>query len=511
MARANATLTDDGWLVEEIRSGPLGWAPASTCIVFGTSLEEYVWWYNTPTGITYANGLATVTKSTHGVAGGQPLRFRGVVPDGLNGDTTATFVDANTFTFPCPESLGSGTATVSSAVYYDPRRLAEYGWFNHLNGLLGGRLRLVFNAGKGGDTSSGMANRLSTDVLTKNAEWVFVGAPVNDVSTLTAAESVAAMQAIYARLLAAGFRVVALTGTPLGSGHANYSVANQNKLIEIAHAIRAYCLATPGMVCLDSFAAVVDPTSATAQCRSGYQHTDNIHFSPMGCDAIGQVGAALLAPLIPSQNTLICSAADNYGTSSANTNILDGGMFQGTGGTATSGSGSVSGTIATGWEVANEIGGATVVCTTAARTVADDGDTIGNNQVATITFAAANNMVSIKSSDVKARLAVGETYYAEAAVEISGISNLKQLYFAILYVATGGRTVYARVFESNTQTQPTRDRKYVLRTADFVIPDPTLVTAGSTISSVKVYLVAQASAAGAAVLKMGRAQMRKVA
>jgi hypothetical protein len=301
---------------------------------------------------------------------------------------------------------------------------------------------------------------------------------------------------IWGRLRDAGIRVVAGTITPLGSTHALFSAATTQTTLDVNDWIRRTATSISGVILWDAHAAIVDATQSDGRADSTKLKSDAIHPNAKGARALGESLYATLASQIVPQNTLVSSQSDSYGVNAASTQLLDNPLFIGSGGTAGTG---VTGTVAANWNPSRAAGsGAAIAATVEARTVADDGDTLGSNQVLTITTAAANDVVQIRNaSSVHGRVSAGDVVYAEAHVQISGMTNVSFGKFLIL--ATGLH--YSEYMLDNTGFDNTAIDG-VWRTPNFVVPAST--------TSLYVYFSVKFSGAGGAVMKIGRAQLRKV-
>lgn len=189
-------------------------------------------------------------------------------------------------------------------------------------GFLGNRLLILYNAGIGGNTTTQMLARITTDVTSYNPQWVSVFAGINDIIAGSSAASILTnLLSIYTQLNALDIKVIAMTVLPLEIGHTSYSVANNEKIQAINFGIKTYCKQNPVMYFVDSYKTIVDPNSATGQPLTGYLSTDHIHPSGIGSLAIGREFADILDDVMPEVNTLPDSASDNRVTSATNTNL----------------------------------------------------------------------------------------------------------------------------------------------------------------------------------------------
>lgn len=112
----------------------------------------------------------------------------------------------------------------------------------------------------------------------------------------------------------------------------------------------------------DYFLALADATSATFAPRTNMT-TDGAHPSNIGAFYMGQEAARTLAPFLNHRlNIGSTSTADNYGTNTSITQLIDNPGFTGSGGTSTPGSGTITdlsggaAVIPAGWRVWNNGG-----------------------------------------------------------------------------------------------------------------------------------------------------------
>ncbi len=203
----------------------------------------------------------------------------------------------------------------------------QRGYMTWANILLGSkRLDLLKNAGVSGENSTQILARLGRDVLAYGPSWCVVEGPTNDQpSFMTETQTIANLTSIYTRLLNAGIRVVAMAIIPLGSGHASWSQQLVSRHRRINQWIADYCAATPGMVFVDAWAAVVDSTQTDADPISGYYwDTPGIHPSAKGAHAMGLAIKNALDPFIPARNCLLSSDADDWASDQQTLTTLTG-------------------------------------------------------------------------------------------------------------------------------------------------------------------------------------------
>jgi lysophospholipase L1-like esterase len=370
--------------------------------------------------------------------------------------------------------------------------------------LLKNRLTVLWNAGIGGNTTAQMLARVDADVIARNPTWCSVMGGINDVSTLTAAQTVVNLQAIYQKLRNAGIRVIAHTITPLTTGHANFTAANTQKIMEINSRIRQECKLYPDMVLVDSHAALVDPNSATGVARTGVIATDNIHPSAKGSRLIGEAFANAVGGFIPANVTSVSSAADNRGVNAASTNLWPALPSTATGGTL---AGTATGAPPSGFKVMSNAGSPTVAGSAVARTLAADGDDFGYNCRMEFTPAAANDAARITqaSSGWASTVAAGKAYVLEASINVSGVagSNLSKFYAQVQFVVDGVN-YFAYFMQPSNTTFTDKDFQGVIRSVPFVLT-------GAAATNIVVSVDAIASAAGSKVtIDMGRVSVREL-
>lgn len=173
------------------------------------------------------------------------------------------------------------------------------GWFTWCNAFTGDQLKLVANAGVGGNTYAQMLARINTDVLAYESDWVFIGGPVNDIiQGRTAAAIIADATAILDALR--GRKVLILTATPTAS-------YNTTAMKTVLSTVNAWINDLPkirrGVTVADAWATLADratgagATGMTILGSSG-SPTDDIHWSVAGAIRVGKVAAAAIAARI---------------------------------------------------------------------------------------------------------------------------------------------------------------------------------------------------------------------
>lgn len=170
--------------------------------------------------------------------------------------------------------------------------LAGRGWFHWANAYLNNPLKLVRNAGIGGNTYAQMLARIDADVLAHQSDWVFMGGPTNDTSTgRTTAEIIADATAILEKLK--GRKVLLLTAPPT-SAHTGSEI---NVLFEVNAWIRQLPQARRNVIVVDIWNALAAPGSVTPATG---MTVDGIHYTLNGAARIGKIVADTIKQWIPN-------------------------------------------------------------------------------------------------------------------------------------------------------------------------------------------------------------------
>lgn len=475
--------------------------PGNTIVPFGDSITAAAWSAISGTTLNRSGGVVTVTATGHPFQTGQSALVEQMSVASFNGFYTVTRINANSFSYVAAGPDGSASGGYIRSPYW----LADNGWFNWARILLGNRLTVPYVAGVGGSSSADCVNgRFTTDVVARKPAFTTVMSGINDVGTLTAAQIFSNLQTCYSAARAAGITAIAMTILPLEVGHPAYSVANNQKIVDVNYRITQECLRNPGMICVNSYAAVVDPLSSTGQPRAGYLAIDHIHPSARGAYAIAQSFYKSVQYRIPAGNTLPSSASDNRIANPANANLWAYLPATATGGTL---AGSATGTVPAGFKVQSVSGTPTVTASAVMRSVASDGDDLGYNCRMVVTPTAANDSASIapSGSGWAATVATGKAYYLEAAINVTGVagSNLSQIYATVTMVVDGvNYPLY--VLQPTGGAYPAGDFQGVIQSVPFFL-------SGTTATNIVVNLVAKFSGAGTPItIDLGRVQVREL-
>lgn len=324
------------------------------------------------------------------------------------------------------------------------------------------------------------------------------------------------LRAIYDKVLARGHRLIVCNVGPYGPtyvpGGANLAAKTAQRAL-LNQGIAAYVAEKdPGRCFLaDIFGALVDPSNVNGYALAADMDTNGttgLHVSASGARKSAVPIAAIINANVTDPNYHATSYTDGFEYDANSKNRISNPLMLGTGGTTNQGAGTtITATqIAANYQVVTAAGGAaTVVCTTEARTVANDGDTFGQNQVLTITGAGANDQVTLRTlGNINTRFSTGDRVYGEVFVRAASMVNVKAIR-AWLNITVGG-TAYSRVamaFEVTGASFSQDAGFWVLKTPEFEFPAGSIT---AFIMQTEVYF----SGAGGAVVRAGRASIRKV-
>lgn len=152
------------------------------------------------------------------------------------------------------------------------------------------RMRLVYNAGVGGDQSSSMLARFATDVTAYAPNLVTIGAGTNDIGNgVPFATFKANIAGLVAACQAIGAKPVLRTIPPRDAGGFKATIVQWNAWLR-------YFAEINGLTILDFYRTLTDPATGDYIASFG---GDGIHPSAAGCAALGEVAAVQLGPMLP--------------------------------------------------------------------------------------------------------------------------------------------------------------------------------------------------------------------
>jgi len=356
------------------------------------------------------------------------------------------------------------------------------------------RLRLLRNAGVGGNRVQHMRARLQADVLSLNPGYVVVLAGYNNIINDDSFETIIAdLGPIYDDILASGAGLVALTELPVAGVFGVASrLATWNRLNKW---IRDYCRDRKNAKCVDASSSLSDPISGDPLASI---YSDAIHPVMRGAQLFG-AGFAKANPFegAPESQLLTGSNKDVISTLNPAGNIVLNGLMAGTTG-VNSGAG-ISGTVATSWTHQLEYGSATSVASKIARTDGRPGDF---QQVA---ISAINGAVRLQQtrSVAAAGYAVGDVIRCFVELAIDAATSCDTLTFTaqVQNASFADIANYSWNLNSGGSSVQVTDGVVVASIPDFTVP---------ALTNHIIFKVITASAAGSVSFRVGTVDCRKV-
>jgi hypothetical protein len=502
----NSTLGPDGYTVSIPAPVSGGGAASAKSAILGHSIAGYNFGGVSITGATRASGTLTITATAHGLQTGGSFAMGGITNDpSMNGvwHRTVTRIDANSFSVPSPGSDGSAVAG-GGFFGANLQALSAHGWWGWAQSLTGNRLDLVYAAVQGGATIEQIAAYVPA-VIASGATACFVHAGVNSLTTDAADVAAGKLQSlILTPLLRAGMRVYNLAEFPFMSSHASFAAVTP-KLQRFNRLNLLFCRANSGARQIDTYKALINPTSATAgEAQTNTMDSSYLHPSAKGARAAGyEVGQAIIADYEYANDWLIRSNSDDVATNTNSDNYLGvNGLLLGTSGVL---SGSASGTMPTNWSATTSGTVTSAVMSLQARS-----DGCGNDIQGVITPGAANCQLIINSATAAlfGKLVTGSWYQLGSEITATGVSAslLSNISGYMSATIDGVGYAFGTVNGLTGDTADTNDL-----TAVQLVSLPFWVPSGTTVTGVLFYIIARFSGASASALTLraGRPTLRR--
>jgi hypothetical protein len=210
-------------------------------------------------------------------------------------------------TGPDPAQLPDGSWPAVGPFEY---RHGPRSWFEHACWQSMGRLRPIFNAGQGSDTSNGMVRRFASDVLAKKPDILFLGDAHND-GAMSEAQSRKNTLWMIDQAQSAGIRVVLTTPYPEDDLPTSVRMRRHGAWLKKVAQER-------GLLLSDKYAAVVDPADGTWLAAN---QVDGTHSSYAGAQAAGARVLADISGILGGGPDWLPSA------NIADTNLLSNALF----------------------------------------------------------------------------------------------------------------------------------------------------------------------------------------
>lgn len=449
-----------------------------------------------PTSLSASGTTVTVAATAHGLLPGMKIQVGRASPDEYNGyHEVATIPSANSFTYVVPHAPATSPATGSDITIYPQHKWTARNYLAMASARLGGIFDDVICRPIGGQTTEQIRARLASVFEYQPAVVMVIGG-INDVMTdVATADIIANLEVMYERVRAANAICVGMTIGPLGTGHADYSTARLQVIHDVNRWIRRYAAEHTEFILVDAFQLWVDPTDADGEWRSGYT-SDDVHPDPLASWYLSAPLATALSKYFTALPWPDASATNNYGADTASAQLMDNGLFSGTGGNLT-GSPTPTGDAADGWNVTVQGSVSGIVGT--AETARADG--IGFDLKAAVTASAANGGVTIPlSSPNHARInaKAGKVLQFGVHLKLDTIGQNTANIQVAIELTYGGVAYKINAINGLVVPAGATDVDLYLVTSRMVIPSLTFTAARPRIT-------ATLSAAGAFNVLVGRA------
>lgn len=400
------------------------------------------------------------------------------------------------------------------------------GYFSWMNFYLGQPFYFPFaatsssvftsaNYGISGNTTTQMLDRI-TDVTTYAPDVCFFMGGTNDLTAQTAAATtISKLDTIFTTLTNAGIVVVVMTILPRSdwaslNGNAPAILIARNKQNYLNHWLRTYPQRTgnKSVIICDPTEFFIDATSATGDPLS-LTTREGTHPTPFGGQIIGKALANTMIAYGAFGVNRFFSQADVYDASNnPSGSVLVGGLFAGTGGTASTG---VTGNVATGWTAVQS--GGTGVTAVASKGSTNLSGANGTYQQLVITAngsgSGEENMYLRNSSTIVTGFSAGDTFEAGCDMEVINVTGGQLLGVALqLECANTGTTTNYNSYDMDRYSSP-----YYLGNVDFsgrCRTPPLVIPAVPTGLTLRINTRWQNTISGGLTLRVGNAYVRKL-
>jgi lysophospholipase L1-like esterase len=300
---------------------------------------------------------------------------------------------------------------------------------------------LGLNFGVSGNKFSDMLARVDTAIaamVAANTDFVLFEGGTNDFPVETFAAMKANWLALLDKFYAAGIIPIIIPAPPRGGSL--LTTAQLQTQMRFTEYQRNYCI-NNRLLFVDYLPYLVDQTTATSTPVASMIKADNVHPATPGGFWIARSILDGIAPWLPGVPSSFMSNASIYSADNPTGNLLytgttNKGLLAGTGGTQTASTGLThAGSLAT-YLQAIRSGSSTATWTHAKENPRTD--TVrgnGERQLSTLSGAtggASDEVYNYRMSPALADIAVGDWYYAEAAVQM--IAAPTQMWALELYM-----------------------------------------------------------------------------
>lgn len=444
----------------------------------------------------------TITSGTNFIPGGKIyITNASATDDAWNGVKTISTFSASgaTCTFTNDTTL-TASPTVDSAfsfitIGYDYQS-NERDFYTQANGrTILPFSEIVNRAGSGRRTDHVLAKIADAVSLKPGALAIQCG--TNDcLQGIADATIKANLQAIVEKGLNIGAIVFLHTLPPIGPSASGYTTTIRNRALRINQWIKMYARATPGVVLIDTYAAVV--LASDGDWRSGYS-SDDIHPTSIGAHAIADHIKTVWDALgLAGTNPSVSSTIDCYDTDNTNPNVAMNPVMNSSGGTTGTG---FIGTMPLNWTISRWAGTPTATAALVARA-----DGAGNNMEVTMTASANSDQVLLSHfiTSGQTRVTVGDTVQLELEFGMSGSTALRSRTVAIYYQSSGSVDNWIYATTDDGSDQNLTNQTVIYQTSPFTL------SANQTLSNFQVYIILRFRGSDAGVYTVGRVSLRKL-
>lgn len=454
--------------------------------------------------VTLSGRVATIPLTNHGEVVGNTItlhlpQFFAESWQGLYQVDSVVSKDAFTVVLPTiPPGLPGTIAVIGS------RSMGAQNYLEEMNFRLGSPFEIVVNAGIGGNTTDQMRARFAQDVLSNSPDIVSIMGGLNNIRYIQTAvakdNAVADLIFMCKQVLAIGKPVLLWSIPPVRSDDQGFAIVTP-LIISANIALSVYAAQTPGVFFADSFAELVDNSSVDNRGVSGY-YVDSVHWNKIAAWKASRAGASALQDYAPNPMSLINSNSNTYAYSTRLKNRLSNPLFIRSGGTlnagVTSEGGGTTG-IAEGWS-GSAGGTASAVVSLVPRTIADDGDTSGNNQRMVITSLALDDSGTLRTTQAITEFSAGDSLGYDFVLTVRNSVNVKFMVID-LSVVIAGQTYHQYIDAGSSSLFPNGDITYrgIKRSLNFKLP--------AAPTSMNLSIQTQFLGAGTATVDIGRAEI----
>lgn len=369
---------------------------------------------------------------------------------------TLTRVNGTTISFPLdPRAATNLLATVrpgnnaSAIAFVSDMNWTRAGYFHNLNNMLGLPWEFVGNRAANGKSAQEMLIDVDDEIinldLRPDAVWLQAGPNDFRVLGLSVAQSVANAKALVTKLLNAGIAVFWQPWQPGESGDSGG--VSWNKAVQQSdHLMRQWIATQPGVLYMPRVEAIIDPSSANGYALSGtLRQADKIHDTAITGLKCAKLAYDKYRSLFPPRLELL---PNSMIISTLNDSASQRGFFRNplflttTGGTAaphdSAGAGGAA-VVPANVSIIIPSGGGSPTTTGYnggtnyynARTVSNDGDSIGNNLCVRFNATAADQMICLDFTCTPTGMAAGDIVRALAHVKSKNVSGARVKFLAV--------------------------------------------------------------------------------